>query len=129
MPNGYGQFWSGERGTGAHRFSYVLANGAVPAGMNVLHHCDNPPCVRPDHLYVGTQVENTGDALARGRYVDNSANLLGQTGERNPRSKLTAEAVADIRSSPLSALALAQKYGVTRSNVYGIRARKTWKGD
>ncbi|WP_433078899.1 HNH endonuclease signature motif containing protein [Dactylosporangium sp. CA-052675] len=51
----------------AHRYSWQLANGPIPPGMWVLHHCDNPPCVNPLHLYLGTIRENTADAVARGR--------------------------------------------------------------
>lgn len=51
----------------AHRFSWSLANGPIPDGKWVLHHCDNPPCVNPAHLYIGTVVENVRDMVARGR--------------------------------------------------------------
>lgn len=52
----------------AHRHSWALANGPIPDGMWVLHHCDNPPCVNPRHLYLGTVIENVRDAIARGRF-------------------------------------------------------------
>jgi hypothetical protein len=51
----------------AHRLSWTMANGPIPAGMWVLHHCDNPPCVNPDHLYVGTPSDNAQDRERRGR--------------------------------------------------------------
>lgn len=62
-PSGYGR-WSK---IFAHRHSWTLAHGAIPTGMWVLHHCDNKPCVNPAHLYLGTVVENTQDAVERGR--------------------------------------------------------------
>lgn len=70
----YGQiFVTGARGGGrggmrsAHRVSWELAYGPVPAGLFVCHHCDNPPCVRPDHLFLGTAADNTDDCLGKGR--------------------------------------------------------------
>ncbi len=64
---GYGRFWDGERILTAQRFAYELAIGAVHAGFNVLHHCDNPPCVRPIHLFLGTQADNLQDCAEKGR--------------------------------------------------------------
>jgi hypothetical protein len=67
--NGYGAFKLRDgRQMLAHRFAWELANGAVPEGLNVLHQCDNRRCVRPDHLFVGTQRENIRDMVAKGRH-------------------------------------------------------------
>lgn len=55
----------------AHRISYKIAHGEIPPGLRVLHHCDNPPCARPDHLYAGTQLDNIHDAIRRGRWRGN----------------------------------------------------------
>ena len=65
---GYGQLWVNGHLEKAHRLSWVIHYGAIPLGLNILHHCDNKPCVRPDHLYLGTQADNARDALERGQF-------------------------------------------------------------
>lgn len=70
-PCGYGQMWVGRRGDGgplyAHRIAWQLSHGPVPEGLSVLHHCDTPACVRPDHLFLGTHTDNMRDASRKGR--------------------------------------------------------------
>lgn len=71
---GYGMFYDGDKTAGAHRFAWELINGPIPAGMSVLHKCDNPSCCNPNHLYLGTQSDNISDRAKR-----NSTNQGGQT--------------------------------------------------
>lgn len=66
--NGYGAFSLNGREMVAHRVAWLLCHGEIPDGLRVLHHCDNPPCVRPDHLFLGTQKDNVLDAVAKGRH-------------------------------------------------------------
>lgn len=127
---GYGTFYagggrSGRRQLSAHRFAYERACGAVPAGLCVLHSCDNPPCVNPAHLRVGTHKENSHDAMERRRHV---------ACDRHPAAKLTAEAVQELRSirgggrlAHGERRRLAKKYGVAPITLGHARCGVTWR--
>ena len=117
--NGYGRFKS-EKLLLAHRVSYEIANGPIPHGMKVLHRCDNPACVRPEHLFLGTLRDNTNDMVSKGR-------AGWQRGQRQGTAKLTEPDVLAIRRSRAGTLALALRYGVSVQNIRLIRSRQTWK--
>ena len=124
------------RRVNAPKLSWEMANGRkVPKGLLVCHTCNNPPCVRPDHLYVGTHVDNSRDAQKAGH-------LIRKKGEDNVWAKLTWELVRQIRydysssthrkdgrghASPVSQRALAQKYGVSRAVIRNVLSHTTWK--
>lgn len=116
---GYGVFNYRQFDQRAHRASYMIFRGEIPAGMKVLHACDTPACVNPAHLRVGTQKENAADREARGR--------RDVRGEQIGTSKLTKEDILEIRKSTLGNKVLAEKYGIHRHHVWAIRARKTWQ--
>jgi len=124
---GYGRFWINGRLESAHRFSSMMAHGPIlPDKPHVLHHCDNPPCVRPDHLWRGTNLENAQDKArkkrARSRY---------QSGECNRIAKLTRLKVAQIRAFIIlgvSCEAIAAEYQVSAGLIWLIRTRKIWNG-
>ena len=65
--DGYGVLTRQRKGWFAHRYSWTLANGDIPDGMMACHTCDNPPCIRPDHLFLGTRADNLRDMRAKGR--------------------------------------------------------------
>jgi hypothetical protein len=105
--------------------SWVLANGAVPAGLFVLHRCDNPRCVRPSHLRVGTPKDNTQDMIAKGRWGNPVAR-----GERNGKAKLTEGQVIAIRERFAAGElrnSLATEYGITPGKVGDIINGRTWR--
>ena len=115
----------------AHRLAWALVNGPIPDGLFVCHHCDNPPCCNPAHLFLGTQRVNLADMKAKGRSA---------TGDRNgsrthPESygvpgtaKLTWADVAAIRAAPHDIAGLAERYGVCPETIYRVRAGTTWRG-
>ena len=105
----------------AHRYSYEQHRGPVPAGQFVLHHCDNRPCVNPRHLFCGTQQANVDDMINKGR-----DHKRGAIGVKNQGAKVTEEIVRQIRASPTTARILAERYGVSRAQIYSIRQRRAW---
>lgn len=128
-PAGYGNFHILGGSYGAHRFSWMIANGPIPAGLVICHACDNPPCVRPEHLWLGTLEDNTADCMAKGRFrlgehwKQEPAGFV-RSGEQSPWAKLSDAEVAEIRAfyhryHPKQAW-LARKYGVSRATINGI---------
>lgn len=122
---GYGVIGLGTREQGtakAHRVSYELYKGKIPQGLSVLHSCDNPYCVNPAHLRVGTLKDNMQDCVKRNRnYVPNNK------GENAKWAKLTADAVAHIRQKLMTGVAYAKLYGVSKSTIYAIWSGDNWK--
>lgn len=122
---GYGIFGVGEkteRVAKAHRVSYEIHKGPIPAGMNVLHRCDVPGCVNPDHLWLGTLRDNSRDMVNKGR-----GKTPDNRGERAGWAKLTEEMVVDIKSRRLPGRKFAILYGVSKSAVFNIWRGKSWR--
>lgn len=123
--DGYGEFRAGGRRVLAHRHAYTTHVGPILDDLYVLHHCDNPPCVNPDHLYLGTQFDNMQDMIARSR-------MPSTRGERNGRALLTEEQVQLIRSlhapgQPGSRKRMAERFGVSESTVDAILQGRNWR--
>lgn len=122
--DGYGMIRrNNERVVQAHRISWELNKGPIPAGLCVLHRCDTPSCVNPDHLFLGTKSDNTRDACRKGRQ-----HIPDQRGERGSNARLTSAEVQHIRAARnQTQQSLADRFGVCRSAIGGIRRRRTWK--
>lgn len=144
---GYGQFSIGGAGgsaIGAHRYSWDLHFGPIPEGMLVCHHCDNPPCVNPAHLFLGTHVDNALDMVAKGRspkWAPGRVPISGDKhyarvdpsrmarGEASSQAKVTEADVREMRmlhASGSTYAALARKYGVTYQAIAYIVRREHW---
>lgn len=118
--DGYGEFYHDGKVHKAHRMSWMARKGPIPPGKQVLHSCDNTFCINPDHLFVGTQIDNMRDMATkkRGRV---------SRGEANAMAILTEGQVREIRATSGDAADIAARYGVARHVIYQIRSRKTWK--
>ncbi len=106
----------------ASRLSWHLHNGDIPLKKYVLHTCDNPSCVNPNHLYIGDQTDNMTDMWNRGR-----ANPGRSVGEKHGMSKLTETMVREVRCGNKNLSTLAKEFGVSRTTIWQVRSRKTWR--
>lgn len=126
---GYGVAWDGDHTQKAHRVSYMLAHGRMPE-LCVLHRCDNPACVNPDHLFLGTRAENNADMLAKGRHVAGGTHTDGnyKRGEKHHGAILTPDLVRAIRRDKqhLSYSQLAKKYNIGLTTAFKVVKRITW---
>ena len=121
----------------AHRFIYQALYGLLPQGICVCHHCDNPPCVRPSHLFAGTRHANNTDRAQKGRSGANIGLAMKRYperrvhGERQHSAKLTAAQVQQIRTwyqeGIMSQRALARHFGLGKSAIVKVIRKQTWK--
>ncbi len=107
----------------ASRVTWIIHRGPIPRGINVLHQCDNPSCVNPDHLFLGTQAENMFDAIKKGRHKTPPP----RRGESNGMAKLTQAEVDLIRCSGKKPRELAQEFKLSLPQVYNILGGRSWK--
>jgi hypothetical protein len=103
-----------------HRLVYEERYGKISEGLYVCHKCDTPSCINPDHLFLGTNAENTADKVKKGRQSRN-------TGEKSGTAKLTWDDVKNIRADNRNQRVIAKEYGVCFQSISGIKNNKTWK--
>lgn len=131
--SGYGAFWANGNNVGAHRVSYMLTVGPIPAGMYVCHSCDNPKCCNPRHLWLGTIDDNFADMRAKGRQARGMRQGMHTRpesrpiGERYGCAKLTEMLVREILSDTRSHRKIAADYGVSQVHISRIKRRESWK--
>lgn len=121
--NGYGVSHNSLKVVKAHRHSWELHNGPIPKGMCVLHHCDNPPCIRPDHLFLGTHADNALDKVKKGRQ-------RALKGEQCSWAKLKRSQVIEIRQllrEGLSQAKIAKFFKVSQTAISSIKSGRFWK--
>lgn len=104
----------------AHRYAWIIANKqSPPAGWVICHHCDNPLCCNPGHLFAGTRADNQRDMQRKLR--------SGILGTKNPKAKFTEAQVLEIRASDESDLEVARRYGVAATTIYMLRVGRKWR--
>jgi len=119
--DGYGLIKFNGRQHRAHRVVLLLDGCDIPSGMLVCHTCDNPSCVNPDHLWIGTNDDNMADMHKKSRHVS-------RPGEKHHNAKITEEDVQKIRSCKTARTTdLAKKFGISESHTSGIRHGNKWK--
>lgn len=122
---GYGFFWHPKRKKLllAHRFAYELVHGTIPEGKIICHHCDNPPCVNPTHLFIGTDYDNAHDKINKGR-------APSHVGVGNPRAKLTPNKVELIKdlyaTTGASQTFLAKLFSVSQQTISAVIQEVNW---
>jgi len=119
--HGYGVIQANGKLCGAHRVSWELHNGPVPDGLSVLHHCDNRVCVRPDHLFVGTVVDNTNDMVAKGRQAQGTVHGSAKLTDRQ------VEAMRQARKEGLSYTEIGKAFGVHKTTARRAVIGLTWQ--
>ena len=118
--NGYGMFFINGKLVGAHRASWMLYRGEIPLGVNVLHRCDTPSCVNPDHLFIGSRSDNIQDSITKGRFH-------AAKGENSGRAKLTEDDVIKIRESKKTQRSVAKEFGISPTHVWYLRNGHYWR--
>lgn len=120
-PDGYGTIYSYvHKMMRAHRMSWLVVNGEIPKDMDVLHKCDNPPCINPDHLWIGTDADKVRDMDKKGRHSKGEQNHHKLSGKQ-------VVAILDMLKNGLRQSECGKRFNVHRSNILKIKRGLTWK--
>lgn len=121
---GYGKIYANGKHLSAHRFSWMLHFNEDPHELLVCHKCDNPQCVNPDHLFLGTVQDNAWDKMQKGRH---DGYFVDKRGSRHPGAKLTEDQAREAKFSQRPVCELALEFNVHRATIASIRAGDNWK--
>lgn len=129
---GYGQINKGAHAGNlrAHRASWLLAHGSIPRGVHVLHRCDNPPCVRPSHLFLGNDGDNARDCASKGRNFFQKHPERHIRGDTHPDAKLSHAKVGEIirrHAAGETQSALGKSFGVSQAAIWYALNGRTWR--
>jgi hypothetical protein len=122
--DGYGLFTDKSTGRGpwrANRYAYTMENGEIPSGMLVCHRCDNPACVNPAHLWIGSIKDNNRDKVLKGR------GAIGEMNGNSKMSELDVRAVREMKKEGIPALLLADWYGMSWHRMAKIMNGFSWQ--
>lgn len=108
----------------AHRIAWVLSCGEIPKGMQVLHRCDNPSCINPEHLFLGTHTDNVRDCAAKGRI--RQGDRRGENSSTSPLKNFEVLQIREMAKSGWARSSIAKEFSVCRQSIDAIVNRKTW---
>lgn len=120
--DGYGVFSFRGKRRKAHRVAWEIVSGEIPRGMCVCHRCDNPSCLNPSHLFLGTNQDNTRDKMSKGRY----SCLRGERHQNAKLSEFQVREIRRLRGMGLGLSLISERFGVNVSVVSMIANRKRW---
>src|SRR6185503_14952426 len=128
--SGYGKVKRRPKTYMAHRYVWEQINGTIPDGILVCHKCDNPPCVNPNHLFLGSPLENMRDKIRKGRFRGGRGPAVASPGESNGSAKLTKKQVDEIRRDYAkgneSQQKIAMRYGMSQQMISNIVRKESW---